>query len=270
MTHRQEKLPLLEQSKSLVETSLQLILSTKESGGNVKHIQWHKIVDNNSDLLVKLINKLVHTIEEQSSAMAARNGLCEKIYKLISTLDSTMTTNQGHFIDYQNRMTETLRQITKTIEQIHHSSDVANLANQLTCQYNELIHVTYGAMGTATTNDLAVHIKNIVKDLGLVFIELIEKLGRDNSNSDLDILYRKLIEKISYILTVLRGSAHGIEACITAASAVSSIITDLDTTILYANSGSLNSEHVDESFSDHREAILKTAKLLVEDTKTLV
>ncbi|CAF3354839.1 unnamed protein product [Rotaria socialis] len=270
MTHRQEKLPLLEQSKSLVETSLQLILSTKESGGNVKHIQWHKIVDNNSDLLVKLINNLVHTIEEQSSAIGTMNGLCENIYKLISTLDSTMTTNQGHFIDYQSRMTETLRQITKTIEQIHHSSDVVNLANQLTCQYNELIHVTYGAMGTATTNDLAVHIKNIVKDLGLVFIELIEKLGRNNSNSDLNILYRKLIEKISYILTVLRGSAHGIEACITAASAVSSIITDLDTTILYANSGSLNSEHVDESFSDHREAILKTAKLLVEDTKTLV
>ncbi len=32
----------------------------------------------------------------------------------------------------------------------------------------------------------------------------------------------------------------------------------------------MNSEHIDETFSDHREAILKTAKALVEDTKTLV
>jgi talin len=32
----------------------------------------------------------------------------------------------------------------------------------------------------------------------------------------------------------------------------------------------LNSEQIDETFSDHREAILKTAKALVEDTKTLV
>ncbi len=43
-----------------------------------------------------------------------------------------------------------------------------------------------------------------------------------------------------------------------------------DTTILFATAGSLNSEHIDETFSDHREAILKTAKALVEDTKTLV
>lgn len=32
----------------------------------------------------------------------------------------------------------------------------------------------------------------------------------------------------------------------------------------------MNAEQIDETFADHREAILKTAKALVEDTKTLV
>ncbi len=32
----------------------------------------------------------------------------------------------------------------------------------------------------------------------------------------------------------------------------------------------MNSEEDSETFADHREAILKTAKALVEDTKTLV
>jgi talin len=32
----------------------------------------------------------------------------------------------------------------------------------------------------------------------------------------------------------------------------------------------LNCKQQDETFADHREAILKTAKILVEDTKTLV
>ncbi len=49
MIHKHEKILLLEQIKSLVETSLQLILSTKESGGNIKNLQWHKVIDNNSD-----------------------------------------------------------------------------------------------------------------------------------------------------------------------------------------------------------------------------
>lgn len=38
---------------------------------------------------------------------------------------------------------------------------------------------------------------------------------------------------------------------------------------MFATAGTLHSEG-DETFADHRENILKTAKALVEDTKTLV
>ena len=39
---------------------------------------------------------------------------------------------------------------------------------------------------------------------------------------------------------------------------------------MFATAGTLNSEFENETFSNHREDILKTAKALVEDTKTLV
>lgn len=39
---------------------------------------------------------------------------------------------------------------------------------------------------------------------------------------------------------------------------------------MFATAGTLQPEHDGDSFSGHREAILKTAKALVEDTKTLV
>jgi talin len=39
---------------------------------------------------------------------------------------------------------------------------------------------------------------------------------------------------------------------------------------MFATAGTLNAENDDDCFSDHRENILKTAKALVEDTKTLV
>lgn len=38
----------------------------------------------------------------------------------------------------------------------------------------------------------------------------------------------------------------------------------------FATAGTLPAENEDDTFSDHRENILKTAKALVEDTKTLV
>ncbi|UJR21334.1 hypothetical protein I4U23_024428 [Adineta vaga] len=268
--HKHEKMLILEQTKGLVETSLQLILSTKEAGGNLKNTQWHKIVDTNSDLLIKLIQKLIQIFQEQSSANGLMNGLCENIRQLISTLDTTKITNQGQYIDYQTRMVEILRHLARTIKEINDSIDIRHLANQLTREYNELINVTYGAIGTATTNDLSIRIRKVVQDLGLALIELIGKLGQNKSKYELEGFCQKVIEKISQVLTALQSSLRGTQACIHAASTVNGIITDLDTTILFATAGSLHSEHVDEIFADHREAILKTAKILVEDTKTLV
>lgn len=72
------------------------------------------------------------------------------------------------------------------------------------------------------------------------------------------------------MLATLQSGSRGTQACINAASTVSGIIGDLDTTIMFATAGNLNPENEHESFSDHRENILKTAKALVEDTKTLV
>ena len=216
MTHRREKSLILDQVKSIVETSLQFITGTKESGGNLKNTQWHKLVDDNSELLTRSVHKLVHTLEDQSSSIGIMSGLSENIRKLISTLDTTMLTNQGHFVEYQTRMVEILRQMARTTQEILTQTDqtdnIRHLANQLTREYNELINATYGAIGTATTNELATRIKSVVADLGFTCIELIEKLGLYQQNhhdqslrQDLETLSQRVIEKVSVSLS-LTGS----------------------------------------------------------------
>lgn len=53
------------------------------------------------------------------------------------------------------------------------------------------------------------------------------------------------------MLAALQAGNRGTQACITAASAVSGIIADLDTTIMFATAGTLNRENA-ETFADHR------------------
>lgn len=67
----------------------------------------------------------------------------------------------------------------------------------------------------------------------------------------------------SHVLAALQAGSRGTQACINAASTVSGIIGDLDTTIMFATAGTLNSEKEGENFSDHREYILKTAKVII-------
>lgn len=78
------------------------------------------------------------------------------------------------------------------------------------------------------------------------------------------------VERNAYVLQELQSRAKGTQACTCAASTVSGIIGDLETTAMFATAGTLNPENENETFADHRENIFKTAKALVEDTKTLV
>ena len=53
------------------------------------------------------------------------------------------------------------------------------------------------------------------------------------------------------MLLALQAGSRGTQACINAASTVSGIIGDLDTTIMFATAGSLNTDN-DDMFADHR------------------
>lgn len=57
--------------------------------------------------------------------------------------------------------------------------------------------------------------------------------------------------QVSHVLASLQAGNRGTQACITAASAVSGIIADLDTTIMFATAGTLHRENA-ETFADHR------------------
>lgn len=76
--------------------------------------------------------------------------------------------------------------------------------------------------------------------------------------------------QVSYVLATLQAGSVGTQECINVISTLNGIIGDLETTVMFAQAGTLNPEREGETFGDHRENILKTAKNLVEDTKNLV
>lgn len=53
-------------------------------------------------------------------------------------------------------------------------------------------------------------------------------------------------------MNALQAGSRGTQACIDAASTVSGIIGDLDTTIMFASAGTLSSEPTSGAFADHR------------------
>lgn len=77
---------------------------------------------------------------------------------------------------------------------------------------------------------------------------------------------------INKVMDIFNEESCGTQACINAAKTVTGIIGDLDTTIMFATSGSLNSciNKNEINFETYKNNIIKAAKALIEDTKALV
>uniref|UniRef100_A0A8C1VJ83 Talin 2a n=1 Tax=Cyprinus carpio TaxID=7962 RepID=A0A8C1VJ83_CYPCA len=190
----QQQMNLLDQTKTLTESALQMLYAAKEGGGNPK------------------------------------------------LGEGTPPEPEGSFVEYQTTM-------------VRYSKAIAVSAQEM----------------------IGFQIKTRVQELGHGCIVLVQKAGALQISPSDSFTKRELIEcaravteKVSMVLSALQAGNKGTQACITAGSAVSGIIADLDTTIMFASAGTLNAENDSDSFADHRENILKTAKALVEDTKNLV
>lgn len=58
--------------------------------------------------------------------------------------------------------------------------------------------------------------------------------------------------QVSHLLAALQQGSRGTQACINASSAVQGIVSDLDTTVMFAATGTLQPETEGDSFGDHR------------------
>ncbi|KAM9181773.1 talin-2 isoform 1-T1 [Mergus octosetaceus] len=238
----QQQMTVLDQSKTLAESALQMLYAAKEGGGNPKASHTHDAITEAAQLMKEAVDDIMVTLNEAASEVGMVGGMVDSIAEAMSKLDEgTPADPKGTFVDYQTTVVK----------------------------YSKAIAVTAQEM-------IGFQIKTRVQELGHGCIFLVQKAGAlqicptdSYTKRELIECARAVTEKVSLVLSALQAGNKGTQACITAASAVSGIIADLDTTIMFATAGTLNAEN-NESFADHRENILKTAKALVEDTKLLV
>ncbi|XP_064644929.1 talin-1-like isoform X17 [Lineus longissimus] len=277
------QMEILDQTKTVSESAMQFMYAAKEGAGNPKAVHTHNAIDEGAEGMKDVLKDLLETLEEVVSQAGNVTSMITGITKNISKVDEPMAPNENiSFVDYQTNMVRLAKQIAHSSQDMLSKSpqsagDLGTLANNVTRDYSNLVHDSRGAVGATANPEVGNRIKLSVQELGNASIDLVRDAGNLQANptdsfakKDLTDHARTVAEKVSYVLAALQAGSRGTQACINAASTVSGIIGDLDTTIMFATAGTLNAETDENVFSDHRESILKTAKALVEDTKTLV
>ncbi|KAM7406345.1 hypothetical protein PAMP_000727 [Pampus punctatissimus] len=282
LNDHQQQMTFLDQTKTLAESALQMLYAAKEGGGNPKASHTHDAIAEAAQLMKEAVDDIMVTLNEAASEVGMVGGMVDSIAEAMAKLDEgTPPEPEGSFVDYQTSMVKYSKAIAVTAQEMMTKSvtcpdELGGLASQVTVDYSQLAVEGRLAAHMAEPEEIGFQIKTRVQDLGHGCIFLVQKAGALQITPSDSFTKRELIdcartvtEKVSLVLSALQAGNKGTQACITAASAVSGIIADLDTTIMFASAGTLNAEN-DESFADHRENILKTAKALVEDTKMLV
>ncbi|XP_055631381.1 talin-2 isoform X3 [Toxorhynchites rutilus septentrionalis] len=284
VVHSGQQTVLIDQVKSVVECCSQLVQVAKNAGGNPRVAHLHPELDESVEATREAIQELNATVERLSTENGVVTGLMEQISRSMSRITDKRQSFLGAslsdtYVDYQTRMVQSAKEIARFANEINAKaavdpSKLAQLSVEMTHHYTQLAQDSIGASALTTSPDVAIRIRNTVQDLGRsvnVLIQSTAGIRKDDSSGLVEISRgaRDVSEKVSQVLAALQAGSRGTQACINASSTVSAIISDLDTTIMFATAGTLHSED-DGKFSDHREHILKTAKALVEDTKILV
>lgn len=297
--HSKRQMALLDQTKTVAEGMLQLVYASKQAAGNPKAVHAHGDVDEAADNTRDALQELLRTLESAATEAGVVTGLVESVSKAMYRLEERSYITIGglrtsgsfgggvvepelSYVDYQTRMVRSAKEVSRVAQDMvahagHDPSRLTPLAADLSHHYASLAGDARGAMATSTSVEVPGRIRTGVQDLGKACINLTKSAGACQGNPGDSYTQRELAEnarhvseKVSHILAALQAGSRGTQACINAASTVSGIIGDLDTTIMFATAGTLHSEKEGDQFVDHRENILKTAKALVEDTKTLV
>uniref|UniRef100_A0A452J527 I/LWEQ domain-containing protein n=1 Tax=Gopherus agassizii TaxID=38772 RepID=A0A452J527_9SAUR len=271
---------VMENSKVLGESMAGISQNAKT--GDLLASHTHDAITEAAQLMKEAVDDIMVTLNEAASEVGMVGGMVDAIAEAMSKLDEgTPPDPKGTFVDYQTTVVKYSKAIAVTAQEMMTKSvtnpeELGGLASQMTNDYGHLALQGRMAAVTAEPEEIGFQIRTRVQDLGHGCIFLVQKAGAlqicptdSYTKRELIECARAVTEKVSLVLSALQAGNKGTQACITAASAVSGIIADLDTTIMFATAGTLNAEN-NESFADHRENILKTAKALVEDTKLLV
>lgn len=249
---------LLNLAESVATSTAVLVIKAKSVAASVDREQQTAIINATTrcalatSQLVACTKVVASTVENPS----CREQLVMAAKEVMNSMEELVSVS-GHSVTEENN--GLLRELITAV------AEVTTTLNRLINQVKTFKTVTHKSVKEETTVSVTERYENEPKLNGVHSEE--HYMEEKSFSRDTPVKYYTATVTTHVNPTV---PGRGIQACNNAASAVSGIVGDLDTIIMFATAGALHAEKENETFSDHRENILKTAKALVEDTKTLV
>lgn len=208
----QQQMTVLDQTKTLAESALQMLYAAKEGGGNPKAQHTHDAITEAAQLMKEAVDDIMVTLNEAASEVGLVGGMVDAIAEAMSKLDEgTPPEPKGTFVDYQTTVVKYSKAIAVTAQEMMTKSvtnpeELGGLASQMTSDYGHLALQGQMAAATAEPEEIGFQIRTRVQDLGHGCIFLVQKAGALQVCPTDSYTKRELIECARAVTEKVRGS----------------------------------------------------------------
>ncbi|KAF6779314.1 hypothetical protein AHF37_01398, partial [Paragonimus kellicotti] len=263
------QLVYLEHTSAILEAADQLITVARDAGGNPRAVHLHQTLDESVRGLMDSCEDLLTALDDIASRQGHVSTLIDTLNRSIAQTEEIIQVPvDARFADYQARLLRIARhmeQLNQAIQlrarQPSSEGELTPLAHTLTQEYQEMCQTCKGAAATLPDARQADALRSAVRAVGQASASLVQAtaagrlrgstdpqhvgqqiltLSHSRGVADLDKRAERLDAKLRELIGLLDTQGPNTQACLQSASTVSGIIADLDTTILFASSGTLH------------------------------
>ncbi|KAI9331954.1 hypothetical protein BDR26DRAFT_1010745 [Obelidium mucronatum] len=284
------QIEILNQVKQFSETIQFFMITVKKQSGSTT--SWNDPKSTASDLIEKerasirlQVTKLISSIEGSHDKSGEYAKAAEKIEKIVNALlaGSSNTLVPAHQdqskLNYQQASAELetvgkqlVEKVGDVLTKVKSAEKFREYAMKIADNYDNLAMVAGVACNEANDAKIKDGLYAEVRQLGGVALRLIETMNLASTKSAADHVSRlKLAQagrdvsnSVSSLLNASKEGTRAILACEEGLLAVTDVIADLESTLIFAQAGNLDPTDTKDNFSKHKDGLLTSAKVLTE------
>ncbi|RKO94095.1 talin 1 [Blyttiomyces helicus] len=279
----QAQMNLLELVKQLGDSVLAFVYAAKASGGNPKNTAGGNKADEEKTKVRTIVGKLVSTLEGSRDDSGEFGKAVEKIENVVSGLESRVPdVAPGAYQIYGSEIDAIGKKVVEVIGEVISKAKTPAQFRTLAVQIGDLYDNmgTIGGNAVASTSDVKVKqgLQDALRELGGSSIKLIEamrmasgKSAADNvSRLKLSQSAREVSSSVANVMNAAKDGSKGLAMCQEAIGSVNDTISDLESTIIFAQAGQLDPMDSKDNFARHKDSLLAAAKQLTELVKGFI
>lgn len=284
LRNQEQQVTCINQTKTVAEAALQILFASKKAGGNKEAKDAHAEVQEADSNLKEAATELHGTMQVHAGQSGALNSVLQGVRNDAESMNDPMIESPESGVAAMEKLKRSMRTLTEgTNKVVAGAAAHSGTSFDEACKfYGRAYHNAANMCKSVVTQssedtELQTVLKKSMGGIGTTvqaFIKAAATSHESPANSKLKQAMgekcRVVNEQVANFLMTLQKGSRGVQACDDLVRAINTVVSELDTTVIFASMGQLDPIVAGDKFANYQNQLKSQAAQLINATKGLV